>query len=419
MVLSVVRSSPQRQRPLDWGRLATRVVSALFAGATLACSRGDGRASTTSRCEFRLASEAKLAVADTGDVYIEPSAVAISPYGDILVGGLPNFVFRAGRQATDSLFGIVVEKGGSTVPLLRPPAPGYLNNARAAAVPNGWLFAFGQSDVEPAQRRSYERLLLAEHPFARDGWTRIDTLVPPAGYRLGSVSNIAVQGGLQALAVIAESPEREDGVLIFHREGAAPWISDFVPVVAAYAEVEPDGHGALVLLVVGPETASDSDANSLLVVTGPDPWSRVASVPKRSGYSEAHAPRLAIRSDSLFVAFIDRSANGVSARISSGSFGGPLSTVTLDSTGVTVTPVIGAPGLWVTQSPADSGRTSTRLWSFESGRVRLLFQRLSQESAWLSAALTDGRITIIQPSLQTGGRSLSTGVLRLVPSCAP
>jgi hypothetical protein len=370
-------------------------------------------------CEYRLASTGTLDIADSGDFYIEPSAMGVAPRGSVLVGGLPNLITRRETRAGNSLFGVVIGAEGRRVLVPRPAVKGSLQNLRAAPTASGWLFSFGQSDTVLADRHAYERLLVGEYNERSASWGSIDTLTPPAGFQFGVyVSAPVVKGDLQAVAVEARSPSREPGVLVFSRREQKSWVSDFIPMPSTYLGLETLSDNRLILAAVGADMSQRSDANSILLVNGPSPWRRIGFVPKDpAAPGEAHALRVAARSDTLFLGFIDNRPNGISARIAFGPTSGPFTTAILDSSAVTITPVLGAAHLWITQSQTASQEVLYKLWSFENGQAKLLFHQITDQSAWLAAAVEHGGVTIVQPVMQVKNRSMSTRIIRLAPAC--
>lgn len=387
-----------------------------------ACGSSSSPASSELRaCDYRLDSAYVLSLPDSATIYIEPSAVSVAREGSALIGGFPNLLSRPGAEVErDRLFGVVVSPGDRISPIARPPQIGFLNNARSASTDREWLVSFGASDRDPPNR-SYEHLVVATYPFAAQRWTRVDTLTPPSGYRIGYImSRLVANDRIAAIAVEAELSTRERGVVVFTKL-ADRWSSEFVPTGdVAYLELGLGARGGLVMVAVVADTSRGTDTNSLLVFRGPQPWQRLGFVPKALGYAAAHAPRLVTRGDSVFIGFVDHGDSVRSVKVVTGPEGGPYRLATADSSGWTVTPVLGQPALWVTQGASSVPENSTiAIAEVEMGASRRVFALDSRESGWLAATSVDGMINLIQPILRSSKEhsALVTRVMKLSPIC--
>lgn len=268
--------------------------------------------------------------------------------------------------------------------------------------------------------RSYDRLIAATYSIARRQWTRVDTLRPPEPYTLGQrMSRPVVVAGTIAIAVESHAPAHLDGVMVFMQGPSGAWSSEFVEVAPAYIELAPAPGTGLVMGVVTVDDSKSEDVNSLLVLHGPKPWRRLGFLPK-TPRTAVHFPRLFTHSDSLFVAFLELSEHGVSAKLVSGAEGGPYQETLLDSGAVNVMPILGAPHVWVTQRPRSDSVSSISLVGVENGRARRLWSADSPNPASIAGAATGSLIQLFQMSSQdsTRGPPETSRIIRLRASCA-
>jgi hypothetical protein len=231
--------------------------------------------------------------------YVEQETVVVGSDDRILVAGNPVFVWRRAVSgwdllARDSLFGIVIDSGRTTVHAIPTPLPGRtLDGIRAVALPGGWwLVVF--ADVVPTSTGIHPPVV-SMWAGETDGahWRRVERL--PAvrdSLDVTSVSRLDLREG-RALFAVKTKRDRHRRVVVFARDGGRWAATDHAFGTADYVTVGSTRSHDL-LAVVRLDTTERSDANSLFLYAkapAETAWRQVTRVSRGLG-APVHDPQL-------------------------------------------------------------------------------------------------------------------------------
>ena len=318
-------------------------------------------------CTVETGASSPIRLASGADLYVEAVAVAASGQ-NVLVAGTPNFISeRRGDGprrliARDSVFGVVVGRGGDAIAVPPPIPTSRIGAIRASARPGGaWDVVFAEaapltrSDV-PREDDTVQRLW--HGVYDGSSWTRLRQIPIPEGVRLhsGRASELVRRGTTLAWAVRADRSTGDQPVVLF-RSDRGTWVSEIVPTRhAPYVTLSFGDPRGLLLGVVAP--GPDGASAGIELRSGGSAWEQVARVPVE-GAGGVHYPAFSGEGPDQTLAWYAevgerREAQGVSARETT-------SPVILDSNYVARhaperIETVGAPALWVTDHAAANGR---------------------------------------------------------------
>jgi len=245
-----------------------------------------------------------LTLAGGQQLYVEPSVVAPSPEGGLLLLGNYAYLFQpaGGRwipAPADSAMGAVVARSGAARIVNAPFPSKLLNGVRARARDDGgWDVAFAEVRPSADTARSDTVASLWYGVLEGGRWTTLERLpMPPDGVVFGNrFSSLVRWGDTLAWAVTQRLPgEPLASVRVYERSGSG-WSSSVVPTTNAYIELLHHPATGLAVAVVQPDPLALSDRNSLLLWTRRPDW-RIHGRIIRGRDEWVHAPSISMRGD--------------------------------------------------------------------------------------------------------------------------
>lgn len=335
------------------------------------------RGATGGHCVVREVSRERLSVGRSL-VYVEPVAFVASGE-EILLAGTPNYaVYRdAGGALTgaarDSIFGVILERDGGAraVPAPPPVAGKRFAGVRAVARPGGgWEVVFAEMPpgVEFPDTGRVARLWYGMYDGR--GSVGLDTLALPAAgevslaLRIPDPSAFIRWGDTLALAMLV-TPANHLSIPVLFERRSGRWSVEVVPPIGratgvSYVALAHSDSAGLLLAAVHPDPALRHDQNSLFLYARRPAWHVLRRVVY--GLSAAvHDPILALAPGGGTLTWLahvqDTSGGRMEARMMVGRLeAGDEPAMMLDSTAMTVAPVVTRPGerLWVSYHVAPS-----------------------------------------------------------------
>lgn len=268
-------------------------------------------------CGMRELSRHRLTVEGGRPLYVEADAFVADGRGDVLLAGTPSYLWKVSPEGeingltSDSIFGAVIARDGSSRVVPAPIDPRLIHGVRAAGRPDGgWDVVF--AEIPPSDRNARVDSVVRLWHGVFDGrqWAGIEEIPRPGDVPLDPqfTSALVRREGSLAWALVPPTSYRPRDVVLVQRVDGR-WIHETVPTgFAVDVDLSYSDSLGLLLAVVQPDTSLRSDGNSLLLWARQPDWRIVRRVVHGYGEGRVNFPSLVRTPQGLLASWLTASA---------------------------------------------------------------------------------------------------------------
>jgi hypothetical protein len=256
-----------------------------------------------SACSVREVSRVPLVVEGRSELYVEPTALAVSR-GKLLLAGTPNYLWRRRPgdrvllEAQDSVFGAIITRDGRARIVYAPVRANLVASVRVLGRDDGkWDVVFAEI-ARPRANPGDEGVAVRWWYGVFDGesWSSLEQLPTPSGvtFRLFNPSPIVRRRDTLAWTAPVITPQGLTEAVVYERRDGR-WSFGFVPTYysAAYAVLADSDTLGLIAVVVHADPKLPSDENSLFLYTQRPAWQLLRRI-IHGGNEPVHAPSVVL-----------------------------------------------------------------------------------------------------------------------------